>query len=230
MRRRPLRLALVVVLALAGLGSLVRENTLERQIAADRAAQRELSPQVAKTRALLIAERKRVAVLKSDLAQLRSRQQTLVARRERAERFAYRSAYAEARYPSYREAYLREFPIEVDAGEEWFIVDATDADAPVIWTADAEHEFQIRDGEPYQYALGEAPADWQLTGDGDVNADGSRGYVNVDGEWVPSPSSNPNLEPSGPGPSAICADGTYSYSRNASGTCSWHGGVAEWLP
>ena len=30
-------------------------------------------------------------------------------------------------------------------------------------------------------------------------------------------------------PSARCKDGTYSYSKNRSGTCSWHGGVAEWL-
>ena len=31
------------------------------------------------------------------------------------------------------------------------------------------------------------------------------------------------------GASAICADGTYSYSQNRRGTCSWHGGVAQWL-
>lgn len=31
------------------------------------------------------------------------------------------------------------------------------------------------------------------------------------------------------GASAICRDGTYSYSRSRSGTCSWHGGVRRWL-
>lgn len=31
-------------------------------------------------------------------------------------------------------------------------------------------------------------------------------------------------------PSAICIDGTYSYSRSRRGTCSGHGGVARWLP
>ena len=31
------------------------------------------------------------------------------------------------------------------------------------------------------------------------------------------------------GPSAICRDGTYSYSQTRSGTCSWHGGVSSWL-
>jgi hypothetical protein len=31
------------------------------------------------------------------------------------------------------------------------------------------------------------------------------------------------------GASARCRDGTYSYSRNRRGTCSHHGGVAQWL-
>ena len=31
------------------------------------------------------------------------------------------------------------------------------------------------------------------------------------------------------GPHAICRDGTYSYSVNRRGTCSWHGGVRVWL-
>jgi chromosome segregation ATPase len=31
------------------------------------------------------------------------------------------------------------------------------------------------------------------------------------------------------GASAKCRDGTYSYSQNRRGTCSHHGGVAEWL-
>lgn len=31
------------------------------------------------------------------------------------------------------------------------------------------------------------------------------------------------------GASAICRDGTYSYSQNRRGTCSHHGGVAQWL-
>jgi len=33
-----------------------------------------------------------------------------------------------------------------------------------------------------------------------------------------------------PHASARCRDGHYSYSWNRSGTCSWHGGVAEWNP
>lgn len=31
------------------------------------------------------------------------------------------------------------------------------------------------------------------------------------------------------GATAICRDGTYSFSQTRSGTCSWHGGVATWL-
>lgn len=32
-----------------------------------------------------------------------------------------------------------------------------------------------------------------------------------------------------PGATAVCRDGTYSFSQNRSGTCSYHGGVARWL-
>jgi hypothetical protein len=32
------------------------------------------------------------------------------------------------------------------------------------------------------------------------------------------------------GATAICNDGTYSFSQHRQGTCSWHGGVAIWLP
>ena len=49
------------------------------------------------------------------------------------------------------------------------------------------------------------------------------GYINVDGNYVPSPSTNPE------GATAKCRDGTYSYSQNHRGTCSHHGGVEEWL-
>ena len=31
------------------------------------------------------------------------------------------------------------------------------------------------------------------------------------------------------GASAICNDGTYSFSQHRGGTCSWHGGVRRWL-
>jgi hypothetical protein len=56
---------------------------------------------------------------------------------------------------------------------------------------------------------------------------GSDSYINSRGHCVPRPSSDPGLTPAGP--TAICGDGTYSYSESASGTCSHHGGVATWL-
>ena len=50
----------------------------------------------------------------------------------------------------------------------------------------------------------------------------------------PSPTATPTVYappqqtyPSGA--SAICNDGTYSYSAHRQGTCSHHGGVAQWL-
>ena len=51
-------------------------------------------------------------------------------------------------------------------------------------------------------------------------------YNNVDGDKVQSPTYYPS-EPTGA--TARCRDGTYSFSRHRSGTCSHHGGVEEWL-
>ncbi|MEU4246477.1 DUF3761 domain-containing protein [Amycolatopsis sp. NPDC026612] len=48
-------------------------------------------------------------------------------------------------------------------------------------------------------------------------------YRNSDGNCVHRPSDNPS------GATAICKDGSYSYSQHRSGTCSGHGGVRTWL-
>lgn len=48
-------------------------------------------------------------------------------------------------------------------------------------------------------------------------------YRNSDGNCVHRPSDNPS------GATAICKDGSYSYSQHHSGTCSGHGGVRSWL-
>jgi uncharacterized protein YgiM (DUF1202 family) len=51
-------------------------------------------------------------------------------------------------------------------------------------------------------------------------------YTNSSGEKVQSPTYY-NAPPAGA--TALCRDGTYSFSRNRRGTCSHHGGVAKWL-
>jgi hypothetical protein len=55
---------------------------------------------------------------------------------------------------------------------------------------------------------------------------GADQYRNVDGVCVNRPVAAP-----GPpaGATAKCKDGTYSFSQHRQGTCSGHGGVAEWL-
>lgn len=51
-------------------------------------------------------------------------------------------------------------------------------------------------------------------------------YINSEGQKVQSPTYY-NSAPAGA--TALCRDGTYSFSRNRRGTCSHHGGVAKWL-
>jgi hypothetical protein len=51
-------------------------------------------------------------------------------------------------------------------------------------------------------------------------------YVNSAGNTVCKPETSPSAPA---GATAKCEDGTYSFSESRSGTCSSHGGVAEWL-
>ncbi len=51
-------------------------------------------------------------------------------------------------------------------------------------------------------------------------------YVNSAGNTVCSPYNSPSAPA---GATAQCGDGTYSFSQSHSGTCSHHGGVAQWL-
>lgn len=60
----------------------------------------------------------------------------------------------------------------------------------------------------------------------EVDLSNNNTYINVDGNEVHSPAYASSV-PSGA--SAICGDGTYSFSQNRRGTCSHHGGVSEWL-
>lgn len=51
-------------------------------------------------------------------------------------------------------------------------------------------------------------------------------YTNTDGNRIQSPT---YYDSAPAGASAECNDGTYSFSQNRRGTCSGHGGVAQWL-
>lgn len=51
-------------------------------------------------------------------------------------------------------------------------------------------------------------------------------YKNSSGERVQSPT---YYDSAPEGATALCRDGTYSFSRSRRGTCSHHGGVARWL-
>jgi hypothetical protein len=59
-----------------------------------------------------------------------------------------------------------------------------------------------------------------------VNCTSNGTYVNSKGQTVQRPENC-----SGPpkGATAQCRDGSYSFSRSRRGTCSHHGGVANWL-
>lgn len=51
-------------------------------------------------------------------------------------------------------------------------------------------------------------------------------YENSSGNTVCKPEESSTVPA---GATARCTDGTYSFSEHRSGTCSYHGGVAEWL-
>lgn len=66
------------------------------------------------------------------------------------------------------------------------------------------------------------------TGVNDTNLSNNNTYVNTSGTTVHSPAdSTDGSVPAGA--TAQCVDGTYSFSQTHSGTCSHHGGVANWL-
>jgi hypothetical protein len=72
------------------------------------------------------------------------------------------------------------------------------------------------------------PQEATTQNDGNSGGSGSCGqdyYRNSDGVCVHRPASGPGAPA---GATAKCNDGTYSYSRHRSGTCSHHGGVAVW--
>lgn len=61
---------------------------------------------------------------------------------------------------------------------------------------------------------------------GGTSCDQDTHYINSDGACVPRPTA---AAAPPPGATAKCKDGTYSFSTHRQGTCSHHGGVAQWL-
>ena len=55
----------------------------------------------------------------------------------------------------------------------------------------------------------------------------NRSYTNSDGQQVHSPAYSSGGIAAGA--TAVCGDGTYSFSQHRQGTCSHHGGVSRWL-
>jgi hypothetical protein len=53
-------------------------------------------------------------------------------------------------------------------------------------------------------------------------------YANHEGALIHRPERTADKK-APPGATAQCRDGTYSFSKSRSGTCSRHGGVAGWL-
>jgi Protein of unknown function (DUF3761) len=60
---------------------------------------------------------------------------------------------------------------------------------------------------------------------------GAGTYQNSSGNCVPDPTQPDPSQPQSPPPGATakCRDGGWSFSQHRSGTCSGHGGVAQWL-
>jgi len=82
---------------------------------------------------------------------------------------------------------------------------------------------QTVDGAPVSASQSQSPPQRPRTTSPPVSG---RSYVNVDGVRVPSPVFS---ETKPPGATARCRDGSYSFSQHRRGTCSYHGGVAEWF-
>ena len=78
---------------------------------------------------------------------------------------------------------------------------------------------------PPAYARTSVSATWSQPDEADLTS--HEHYRNKSGQDVHSPAKTTNGRvPTGA--SAKCVDGTYSFSRHHSGTCSRHGGVAQW--
>jgi len=94
--------------------------------------------------------------------------------------------------------------------------------APDTFDASPADSSEAYDSSDDQYAISD-DRDASDTGDAICGDDS---YVSSDGDCVHRPVAAATAPE---GASAHCNDGTYSFSEHRGGTCSHHGGVAEWL-
>lgn len=80
-------------------------------------------------------------------------------------------------------------------------------------------EIVLHDAKDWALSTGNAHQQTQLSN--------NNHYTNSDGQSVHSPAYSSGGVPAGA--TALCGDGTYSFSQHRQGTCSHHGGVAKWL-
>jgi len=80
----------------------------------------------------------------------------------------------------------------------------------------------------YNYQIGYIYSSYLMSGQTYTSTPSTkvRYYTNSAGQRVQSPTYYPSVPR---GATARCVDGTYSFSQNRRGTCSHHGGVAQWL-
>lgn len=123
---------------------------------------------------------------------------------------------------------------EVEEAETGYISDPAENDTYTIEEEeyeDGNEDTYMDDSEPEEdfeegyYTPDNNPVTWDEDPD-NYPLETPDTYVNVDGDEVQSPTQYNDIPE---GACAICADGTYSFSRNRRGTCSHHGGVAQWL-
>jgi hypothetical protein len=233
--KRPLLIAALAALAMSSVGAILATDghALRSNIPGDQLAQRALLPAIPGERRMTKSVARTNMRSSRQLQKLDSDVRLLRKQRQAAATSAWQEGYDPARQRAYPAAYNAAFPLKLGTGD-WYIVRALRRGGyhTTTWDAPEGQEYVIAGGVK-EYSPGTAPNPYSLSaggagggsypGPGDVP-----GYYNSDGNWVPSPSSDPTLTPSGP--TATCADGTYSYSQHASGTCSYHGGVSTWGP
>jgi cell division protein FtsB len=243
-RRRVYTIVVAVIAVAIGAVARVQADDLQEQRVPDRAELAGIPERVKQQNAQTAKLARRNRVLTRTIATTTRRIQGMTRERSAVWVAVQKAAVTHVQATAYANAYREAFPIEVSEDGTWYIVRSKGQAGrdTTSWTIDDQHEYLVSNTEVTEYERGSAPNPYLTVPDYEVpdyggsssNGDSSGGcpsgsYKNVDGDCIPGPSDDPTLPVPG-GPTATCADGTYSYSQNRSGTCSHHGGVGSWLP